>query len=59
LADSCRFFDSWNVQVPGSRSERFKVGPARVTAWAYDITDPVPDDAAPTTTDTEIVRAPR
>jgi Neocarzinostatin family len=59
LADSCRFFDSWNVQVPGSRSQRFKVGPARVTAWGYDITDPVPDDAASTTTDIAIVRAPR
>jgi hypothetical protein len=39
--------------------QRFKVGTARVTAWAYDVTDPVPDDATKTTTDIEIVRAPR
>jgi Neocarzinostatin family len=59
VTDSCRFFDSWTAQVPGSRSQRFKVGTARVTAWAYDITDPVPDDAEKTTTDIEIVRSPR
>jgi Neocarzinostatin family len=59
LADSCRFFDNWTVRVPGSRSQRFKVGTARIAAWAYDIADPVPEDATKTTTDIEIVRAPR
>jgi hypothetical protein len=40
-------------------SQCFRVGTARVTAWAYDVTDPVPDDATKTTPDIEIVRAPR
>jgi hypothetical protein len=58
-SETCRFFDSWQVQVVGSRAQRFKVGTARVTAWAYDVTDPVPEDAAATTTDIELVRPPR
>jgi hypothetical protein len=42
--------------VVGSRSQRFKAGPARITAWAIEAIDPFPDDSSALSIDVELVR---
>ena len=56
---TCGFFTRWDAQVLGSRTQRFKTGPARITAWAYEVIDPFPDDASASTVDVELVRPER
>ena len=47
---------AWSTQVGGSRTQRFKVGLATVTAWAVEDNDPLPDDAERRTIGVELVR---
>jgi hypothetical protein len=55
----CKWLGAWSVRIAGTRTERFKVGTARVTAWGYERTDPIPDDGERWVTDVDLVRPPR
>jgi Neocarzinostatin family len=55
----CTWLAAWSTRIQGKRTERFKVGTARVVAWGYDSTDPIPDDGDTWTTDVELVRPQR
>lgn len=46
-------FQRWEAEVAGERTQRFKVGTASVTAWAYEVIDPA------VSRDIELVRPPR
>lgn len=52
-------FQRWEAEVAGERTQRFKVGTASVTAWAYEVIDPTPDDSTAVSRDIELVRPPR
>jgi hypothetical protein len=52
----CKWLGAWSVRIAGTRTERFKVGSARVTAWGYERTDPIPDDGERWVTDVDLVR---
>jgi len=46
----------WLTKVGGSRTQRFKAGTAKITTWAVDEADPLPDDATRLTVDADLVR---
>ncbi|HEX6568528.1 MAG TPA: neocarzinostatin apoprotein domain-containing protein [Acidimicrobiales bacterium] len=52
-------FQSWEAHIVGGRNQRFKVGSARVTAWAYEAIDPSPDDSTSVSRDIDLVRPAR
>jgi hypothetical protein len=56
---TCSLTDSWEADVIGQRSERFKVGPASLTVRANEAVDPIPDDTASRTVDVDLVRPAR
>jgi Neocarzinostatin family len=51
--------DSWEADVIGHRTRRFKVGPASLTVRANETVDPYPDDDALRTVDVDLVRPDR
>lgn len=51
------FGGTWSTQVGGSRTQRFKVGTASITAWAVEANDPLPDDAESLSSEVQLVRS--
>lgn len=56
---TCILTDSWEADVIGQRTQRFKVGTASLTVRANETVDPIPDDAASRTVDVDLVRPAR
>lgn len=56
VSTTCGFFAEWEAEVVGERSQRFKQGPARITTWGNEVSDPFPDDTSASTQDVDLVR---
>jgi hypothetical protein len=53
---TCSIFNPWRAHVVGTRTQRFKTGPASITTWANEAIDPFPDDSSAVSVEVQLVR---